>query len=570
MSERVFRRNLLALSKSNRDLGGILLETEPEPALAFRSARSGAPVPVLCRGNREAAFHSLVDPEREADRLVAAQPPGGFIVSFGLGCGYLLRRYLASPSTTGILAVEYSAPLLRALLEEADLSEIFLDERFSLLLDPGPDELKALLFSRYVPPIAGDIRSLPLRGRVDLDPERFGEAADTLRTVLGSISDDYSVQAFFGKLWFRNAARNLFAAERSPPPLPRVRRAVVTAAGPSLELALPAIKDALRDGAFLIATDTSMPALVGAGLRPGAVVSIDCQHISYYHFLGGMPEGVPLVIDLASPSRLTRLSDSVRFFSSGHPFCAYIASRFRPFPALDTSGGNVTHAALSLAEALGAESTILAGADFSYPDGKSYARGTYIYGYYGRLHERLAPLESLFSGFVFRNSEVLRETLIDPEGVERSRYLTKPLIAYKEHLERFASASRMEILPLPGLGVEIGIPRGRIPARAGARIFAAGPARCTAAEFLEGYLADLKALPPPRDPAVPYLASLEDHERDLWTTLLPAASAFQRSLGPRSAPDPAELLEDTRAWALSVVEETLDEKPTPGEAQSRK
>jgi hypothetical protein len=570
VSERVFKRNLLALSHADQRLGDILLGTEPDPTLVLRAARTGAPVPVVRRSEHEAAFHSLVDPEREAERLVAAQPPGGFIVAFGLGCGYLLRRYLSSPSTTGILAVEFSAPLLRALLEEADLSEIFLDERFSLVLDPDPDRFKSLLLSRYVPPIAGDIRSLPLRGRVDLDAERFGEAADTLREVLGSISDDYSVQAFFGKLWFRNAARNLFAAERSPPPLPRVRRAVVTAAGPSLELALPALRDALRDGAFLIATDTSMPALVGAGLKPGAVVSIDCQHISYYHFLGGMPENTPLVIDLASPSRLTRVSDSVRFFSSGHPFCAYISSRFRPFPALDTSGGNVTHAALSLAEALGAESTILAGADFSYPEGKSYARGTYIYGYYDRLNGRLSPLESLFSGFIFRNAEVLRETVSDPAFGEYSRYLTKPLIAYKEHLERFAAASGMEIVPLRGMGVEIRIPRGRALRRADPRIFAAGRARCTAAEFLEGYLGDLRALPPPRDPAVPYLASLADHERDLWTTLLPAASAFQRMLGPDSAPGPAELLENTRSWALSVIEESLEEEPALREAQSRK
>jgi len=33
-----------------------------------------------------------------------------------------------------------------------------------------------------------------------------------------------------------------------------------------------------------------------------------------------------------------------------------IASRFRAFPVIDTSGGNVTHAAISLAAYLGAES----------------------------------------------------------------------------------------------------------------------------------------------------------------------------------------------------------------------
>ncbi|HOX32955.1 MAG TPA: DUF115 domain-containing protein [Spirochaetales bacterium] len=561
MSDRIFRRNLLALSRSDPDLGDRLLESQPDPALALRSARSGAAVPVLRRGEREAAFHSLIDPEREAERIFEAQPPGGFIVALGLGCGYLLKRYLASPATTGIVAVEYSAPLLRALLEEADLSELFLDERFTLLLDPEPAGLASMILSRYVPPIAGDIRSLPLRGRVDLDPEPFGEAADSLRAVLGRISDDYSVQAFFGKLWFKNVARNLFAAGRATAPLPPVRRAAVAAAGPSLELAIPALREAVAGGAFLIATDTSLPSLVGSGLRPGAVVSIDCQHISYYHFLGGIPEGIPLVIDLASPNRLARLTASPRFFSSGHPFCAYVSARFRPFPALDTSGGNVTHAALSLAEALGAESTILAGADFSYPQGKSYARGTYIYGYFDRLQGRLSPTESLFSGFVFRNAEVSRESSADGSS---SRYLTKPLIAYKEHLERFAAASDMAIIPLRGLGVEIRVPSDKARRARERRLFAAGQSSCGAREFLERYVAELRALPTPRDPAVPYLAALGEEERDLWTTLLPAASAFQRSAGRTAPIAPAELLELTRDWAASTVEEALAEAEDRG------
>lgn len=559
MSDRIFRRNLLALSRSDPGLGDKLLAAEADTSLAIKTSRSGLPVPTIRKGEREAAFHSLVDPEREAERIFEAQPAGGFIVALGLGGGYLLRRYLSSPDTTGILAVEYSASLLRSLLEEIDLSEIFIDERFSLALDPSPGELKSLILSRYVPPIAGDIRSLPLRGRVDLDPESFGAAADALREVLGSISDDYSVQAFFGKLWFKNVARNLFAAEAGTAPLPPVRRAAVTAAGPSLELALPALREAAAAGTFVIATDTSMPALVGAGIRPGAVVSIDCQHISYYHFLGGIPSGTPLVLDLASPSRLPRLSDSVRFFSSGHPFCAYVSSHWRPFPALDTSGGNVTHAALSLAEALGAESTLLAGADFSYPDGKSYARGTYIYGYYDRLQERLAPMEGLFSGFVFRNADVYRETATDSSFGSYARYLTKPLIAYKEHLERFAAASPMEIVPMRGKGVEIHVPARAAHVRRERRMFAAGPARCGAAEFLVGYMDSLKALPPPRDPAVSYLASLGREERDLWTTLLPAASSFQRSAGREFPLAPAELLEATRTWAISAVEEALSE-----------
>jgi Protein of unknown function DUF115 len=563
VSDMIFRRNLLALSRSNRSLGGRLLDALPDPGLSFKLAKSGSLVPVAIRGGRESPLHSLVDPEREASRLEDALPAGGFIVAFGLGAGFLLKRYLASSGTTGLLVVEYSAPMLRAILEEIDLSDIFTDVRFSLVLDPSPEELREAMLSLYVPPIAGAIRSFPLRGRVDLDPEAFKSAAETLSSVLGSISDDYSVQAFFGKLWFKNAVRNLFAAERSSAPLPPIRRAAVSAAGPSLEGQIPALMEAQKKGAFLIATDTSLPVLIGRGLHPDAVVSIDCQHISYYHFLGGIPQGIPLILDLASPSTLCRLSDSVRFFSSGHPFCAYVSARWRPLPALDTSGGNVTHAALSLAESLGAESTLLAGADFSYPDGKSYARGTYIYGYFDHCQSRLAPLETLFTGFLFRGSDMDRETDVDPEGLSYSRYLTKPLMAYREHLERFAAQSPMQILPLDGKGVKIRTPNGlKSKERKFRRVFAAGSVPCPAAEFLKRYAEDLRALPAPHDPAIPYLGSLGNDERDLWTTLLPAASAFQREAGPGGM-DAALLLEMTRDWAIRTVEEALLEAKKP-------
>ena len=77
--------------------------------------------------------------------------------------------------------------MLRAILEEIDLSELFIDERFPLLLDPSPEELREAVLSLYVPPLSGDLRSLPLRGRVDLDSPAFSEAATVLK--VGARSD---------------------------------------------------------------------------------------------------------------------------------------------------------------------------------------------------------------------------------------------------------------------------------------------------------------------------------------------------------------------------------------------
>ena len=65
--------------------------------------------------------------------------------------------------------------------------------------------------------------------------------------------------------------------------------------------------------------------------------------------------------------------------------------------------------------------------------------------------------------------------------------------------------------------------------------------------------------PPPRDPAISYLGSLGPEQKDLWTTLLPSASAFQREAAFGGI-DAASLLETTRSWAIETVEEALSEE----------
>ena len=126
-----------------------------------------------------------------------------------------------------------------------------------------------------------------------------------------------------------------------------------------------------------------------------------------------------------------------------------------------------------------------------------------------------------------------------------------------------AERSPMEIVPLLGKGVNIRAPVGqRNRDQKLRRVFAAGSAPCPAAEFLARYAKALRALPRPSDPAIRYLGSLRDDERDLWTTLLPSASAFQREAGPGGT-DAASLLEATRTWAIETVEEALAEEGKP-------
>ena len=169
--------------------------------------------------------------------------------------------------------------------------------------------------------------------------------------------------------WFSNIVRNILNIDidAQDAPFPAVKHVSIAAAGPSLDIQLPRLLET-RNNTFLMATDTSLPALLQASLTPDAVVSIDCQHISYLHFMLGLP--CPLYLDLASPPLVASRSPRPRFFSSSHPLTRYVSHKWHPLPAVDTSGGNVTYAAMSLADSLGAEVITLYGADFAYPLGR--------------------------------------------------------------------------------------------------------------------------------------------------------------------------------------------------------
>jgi len=559
----ILERNLLVLAASDPSLGVALNRTAPAQEVTIRPSRSGLPVPVRAGASRTLAYHSLVDPEREAARSHEASRGAGYVVFLGLGGGYQVRPHAAGAHASRLLILEPDIGFVRAVLERIDLRDILLDRRVRLCVGPDAQAVRDFLLSDYLPAVHGDLRTVPLRPSVDANPEYFRQVARCIQEAIDLVADDYTVQAKFGRKWFVNTLANLPRAQISLGTVPPVQRAIVTGAGPSLELYLDRLPE-LRRGALLIACDTSLPALLTAGVKPDLILSIDCQQISYHHFLQGIPPEVPLVLDLASPAVLTRLTRSVLFYSSGHPFSRYVNRHWRRFPVLDTSGGNVAHAAVSLALLLGAAEVSLIGIDFSYPQGKAYSRGTYLYPLFRSWEQRLRPLETQFLSFVFKNATIGREQL--PDGI---RYTTRPLIGYKERLEHSLEGATARVVQLPSLGVPLDLPqaphpRGRSASPSGGvdharirQIFAPGPSRSDWREFLRGFLADLQALPAPRRPAGSYFLELGERQRAVWATLLPAAAAF-RERTPELRRDPARLLSEVLDWSATAVSRAVD------------
>ena len=564
ISTELLNRNLLALSSRESRLSSLLSTVSPPDDLIFRASRNQYPVPVVIRDGREFPLHSLFNPQKEAAKFSLEYPSGGYIIFLGFGCGYHIEPFLKRSSVNGILIIDNNIAQLRSLLSVRDFRKILLDSRVHLLMENSPREVGDYLLSHCFPAVTGDIQVIPLRSRMNLEKEYFTGIFNTVKETLNTLADDFTVQTSFGRKWFSNTLANLEPAEETRAVLPPVKKAVITAAGPSLEENLAAFP-VPDEQTLIIATDTSYPALVKRGIRPDLVVSIDCQHVSYHHFLAGYDREIPLVLDLASPQGLARLSSSPFFFTSGHPFSIYINRKWRQFPEIDTSGGNVTHAAVSLASRLGARRITLMGADFCYPSGKSYARGTYIYPYFHSRSGRRSPGEHLFYDFVFRSPQLRRRTF----GTE-TLYATRPLQEYRNRLEETYGSSSgflQNLSPYAGDG-ESGLQpsgasepvRPESPNRESV-FFSAGPARCDWRSFLDSYRKDLEALPLPAAPVARYFEHLPGDKRTLWLTLLPAVASVRRSHGHELV-DSSLLLAEAYHWTLDMIKKQI-QKTTP-------
>lgn len=549
MTQTILERNLLALSSHNTKLSFDVSHAQSGSAVTFVESKTGLPVPTLAYKDRRLPLHSTFDPLKEGFRFSQNYPAGGYTVFLGFGGGYHILPFLERKDISNVVIIDKDIGLFKGVLERIDLRSCILDRRVTFLIDYTQKAIEEFILSNYFPAVHGDLQILSLRSRIQTEEAYFQKVMDTLRVSIGTLSDDYTVQAHFGKKWFKNSLVNLGAAQQASTTLSPVRKALVTGAGPSLELQIPRLKEE-RASASLIATDTSLPSLLQYDIVPDLVISIDCQHISYHHFLSGYPKEVPLVLDLASPPDLTRLSDNLVFFTSAHPFSLYVNAHWRKFPFIDTSGGNVSHAAVSLANSLGAREILLFGADFSYPEGKSYARGTYIYPYFRSRELRCSPLESQFFSFLLRNQNIFKE-----HAGSFIRYTTRPMSSYKERLESAVREFSGTLHQIPGRGIELNLSKGKNEEKGKSAfplLFAAGSPKSDWKQFLIEYNDALEKLEEPTEPFTTHFHRLPPKERDIWTTLFPAAAAFRQENTGRSL-NGIDVLKGVKSWTRGLI-----------------
>ena len=391
-------------------------------------SKTGLKIPKFKSGK---LIHSKYDPEREAINLVNNIDENSFYLVTGIGAGFFIKKLSEKYPDSKIVAIENS---------QDDID--FLEEHFNIISElknknviiTTTENLYDSLLQNYIPSIYPSFKLIEYRSWILENQDIYEKIQNITSEALKNIAQDFSTQAHFGKIWQRNIINNLKQISSDTEIIfPKEKTAVVVAAGPSLDKNITWIKEN-REKIFIFATDTAYKTLQKEQIFSDAVISIDGQNISYQHFLRKINDKTIFIFDLCGNSscirKIKKNGNNIIFTTTGHPlitFAEQTQNTDYSFIFANAGTGTVTISALDFASKVGFNEIIVIGADFSFPNKKPYAKGTYLEDIYLSNNNRTNTIEKNYTALMYR-TEIIKD----------KRYpTTKILQSYKEAFQKW-------------------------------------------------------------------------------------------------------------------------------------
>ncbi len=300
------------------------------------------------------------------------------LLTIGFGAGHLLDVLEGCNSQARVVALEPDPKSAERFLARRDWTSWRDSGRLRLLVGPryeGADEAW-----RAFPAVVDDCAML-----VHPHLLQGPSTADAVRVAQGIVAGaraNAAARRKFAPRYLANVLRNVPAIVdghdvQALSDTYRGVPAIVAAAGPSLDSALPALAE-LRDRAVVFAVDTALRPCLTAGITPQFVVGADPSTANARHFQW-LPEcaNTWLIAESALDRSATQVFDGRTLF--------FRVSRHHPWPWLQQWGcdagqidmwGSVLTAAFGAAVLAGCDPIVLVGADLAFTGGQPYARGT--------------------------------------------------------------------------------------------------------------------------------------------------------------------------------------------------
>ena len=328
-------------------------------------------------------FYGNNDPSVAAAKIVDGWNYAPFDTLFliGIGLGYIpVEALRKGVGNCRLILIEPSVQIFVNALEFTDLKPLLTNDRVALFV--GDDPTITNIVERYQ-------EKIPIgKNQIIVHPNYEKIVGDKIIAIqqelserIRAVRDNWFTTKKYGQQMFTNAVSNLpslFAGA----PMKNLRGhfkgipAVCVAAGPSLDHAIPDLKR-LEKHTLLIACDSSVNALLKAGIRPHIVVTTDIfetnidklkphfealRETVFIYSIESNPENVRLYL---SPKRVAVSAYSKLLLFWLDPTLKLQSK----FPAMTS----VSHMAIFTAIALGADPIVMVGMDLAYSKGKSHS-----------------------------------------------------------------------------------------------------------------------------------------------------------------------------------------------------
>lgn len=356
----------------------------PDPRVRLAETRSGlATLAVRGMDGADLALHSEYDPRDEARRFLDARRPeaGDALAVCGFGMGYLaLEAAARAGPRQWIACIEAREEIFRAAMEGADLSPLLGRERVRFIVGDDLPRFQEAARAFLSASEAMKITLLTWPPSLRAFPPFYAAAEAELETAVNRRTVELNTLVAHAEAMERNALRNI-------PALARARGvkdfegvlaglpAIVVAAGPSLNAALPLLK-AARGRAAVVAAGKPLKLLLSEGIVPEFAVTLDMTEASASCFRGfSIPPEVALAFDPDAWYEVAREFAGPKVSYQSDIEIDRWSRSFLGDRGTIEKGLSVAHTAFYFARATGADPILLVGVDLAFPGDRTHAEG---------------------------------------------------------------------------------------------------------------------------------------------------------------------------------------------------
>lgn len=367
-------------------------------AVSTAQARDGSRILLYQRNGKEYRLNSSYRPQAEAEKWAAQYSCSSIsqcFVFYGLGNGIFLRSLLKNcREDAKVLVYEPEKEIFLHVLMQQDIADVIGDSRVALHVENVGGVPIYRLLDQYVTKENEKLLTLCVHPQYEnLFPEGLLRLKKEIEDLKGRLTAAENTKKAFGRRIVKNTcyAWKRYAADENAmilskelleqsgrEELLKLRRAVtlrmpavLLATGPSLAKSIEPLKK-LQGKAVFFAVDSSVRYLLGKGIQPDYLVTIDPLKWPK-HFQPERCRKLPVFCRFDSNFKILEEQGGPMIFFGGTEYARMLAGEEVLF--VTDTGGSVATAAFSLCQAIGFSEIILVGQDLCYDGEKTHAGG---------------------------------------------------------------------------------------------------------------------------------------------------------------------------------------------------